>query len=460
MFGQKSSILDIDIQSIDYQNDESFISEVDGIIKLLLDRYSVKNKNYKDITSLFSKLSDVIYRRFGIRFRIVSLNAFGPMIIKTNPANLFVFGRDIDSATSASDHPTIQTVRELLSAIQSDVRKSNKAMLKSTYTVDTKNARIDGLPDKTVVGIINMPMGVFAHLAKDGKMNSRMITAILLHEVGHGFSYIQYNGSVSRRGSALTEIFKQYYKDPDKAKKKAIENIGEFTDDSDVISKIKNSKEEKTFWAYYASVVAESVLSLNKKVDFLDKEAEIVADQFASRFGLSKEMATALEAVYEAMGETSSSVINVNIIETTMLYAVFSNLLLFLGPIAGIPLTLGLIYVLSRLSFDTTYLAKIERTRLLLREFIGGINESKEISSKERKEILAAHNELISILESRNKVDKIITFLNPIKSVLYDVIDFDRARYNMSVKMDNLVYALASNELKISSLLIDEKLSS
>lgn len=460
MFGQNSSIFDIDTQSIDYQNDESFISEVDGIINLLLDRYSVKNKDYKDIRRLFSKLSDVIHTRFGIRLSIVSNDLFAPMIIKTNPANLFVFGRDIDSVSNAFDNPATRSIRELLSEIQSGVRKSNKAMLKSTYTVDTKNARVYGLPDSLVVGIINMPMGVFQQFVKNGKMNSRMITAILLHEVGHGFSYIQYNGSVSRRGSVLTEILKQYYKDPDKAKKKAIENIGEFTNDNDVILKIKKSKEDKTFWAYYVSIVAESVLSLNKKIDFLDKEAEIVADQFASRFGLSKDMAVAFEVVYESMGETNTNIYILNIIGAMMLYSSFSNVLLLFGSISGLPLVLGIIYMLSRLSFDTTYLPKTERARLFLREFIGGINTSKELSSDERKEILAAYNELVSILESRNKVDKIVAFLNPIKSILYDVVDFDRARYNMSVKMDNLVYALTSNELKISSLLIDEKLSS
>ena len=246
---------------------------------------SVINKNYKDISKLLSK-------RFGINIVVEDkrkgLNNLISSILP--PINYKV----INMALNDLDILFPKKVKDPI-LWDNNASRSEKAMYgilnniksnldKGNIELDLKNAYIKGLEGSTF--IITVDTLRFRTLG----ITPEELTSVIIGEVGHIFSYLEYMTSTTNSNKILADTFLRERftkgKDPVESFKIALEESNPDVK-VDVSSPIKVME---TLDAYILKTYRFGSSQRSIKIDF-----KRLADQFTARFGLGNNIANVLE---------------------------------------------------------------------------------------------------------------------------------------------------------------------
>lgn len=143
------------------------------------------------------------------------------------------------------------------------------------------------------------------HLDKSGKYSIRESTAIILHELGHAFVYLEMLGRVTKTAYLLEEGTRRLMGANTKEQKIVILNdIEKYTgtkiDNKEKIASRQNSEDECRV-IILSTAIEESKHALN--VNIYDSRAwEILADQFSARHGYASDLAIGLDKMNKLYG--------------------------------------------------------------------------------------------------------------------------------------------------------------
>ena len=224
-------------------------------------------------------------------------------------------------AAGTGTHP--ETIRRELEKIkQEDIR------------IDLQRVKIYGYNSKLNYIFIDENM-----MKKDYTLTSKEIAAILLHEMGHIFTFIYYSANIFRNSFNLIESLQLY----SNGEIKKAESILITNDDKnkkyDVL--IRRRLEDLNL---YIKEFGNFILGMQGK-DTLNRTSENEADEFAVKFGLGGALATALEKVLikDAYKNTTRLMIRLATI-VYVLYVLFFIIQIFLS---GMPLFIPIILIIS-----------------------------------------------------------------------------------------------------------------
>lgn len=317
--------------NIGIQNDQPFINDCLEQLYKIKNNY-LDNKNiYKDSEALFNysavakeaktKLNNILNKRFGINFILLPDITSNACVFPVTTENFHVL-RDnnenmkqeildaIEYMKSIQDEDgrrkELNDASEMKMTTASGVVKIYENLLKSVNSIedtlktdkvefDLKNARIKNLPE-SMMAVMAVDFVSFF-----GMMTNEELLAVILHEVGHQYTHLLNMYRVARTNSVLKDTMTMA-KDGkvDKLNLTLSKELGVTLPNTNDLNSESNYKDVCLFIEKLTSS-ATYVNSNESKLSTRDSEA--LADQFATRFGLEKELFNALKFISSGYNE-------------------------------------------------------------------------------------------------------------------------------------------------------------
>lgn len=447
---------EISTETIMFQSDTEFLTGINFIHEQILTLIEESSQNINIGNTLQKKIEDIVYKRFGIRIKLIRGIGIGPFAAITVPTAF----EGYQHAGGNNPYHYPEEYRGLVREIEKNISSSVDKLRGKSYEVDLEAARIHGL-ENVVAGLIAMDYENLASWSNGHKITPQELTAILLHELGHIFSFLEYNSRAKKRLSTFQEVLSKYKSDPKAAKKIVIANSREISNEKEFRKKIKEYKDnDVVFWSYYVNKHLESLWKQQYDIENLKMYSEIMADQFAARFGLSKELVVVLEKIESVNRNTLVIFIKVyNNFLVLRLFFHYLTLLLPAFPAFVIALFLTRTILGSRGIFrDYVYPVPEDRARRIISEFIASVNMDKTIPKDVRNKILEDYDIMRNIEKKkrlRATISKFLDFFNIDIAYLFSV---SKRAHIKTTQVEQIIDDLVANNLKISALRIDKKL--
>lgn len=267
-------------------------------------------------------------------------------------------------------------------------------------TVDLTRGRVTGIFTKVRIEMcLNIPW-----LKSNSPVTAEMATAILLHEIGHAFTYFEFFGRRAHTNFILDEGVRQLLEAPDEVRKTIIvRDIAKATGVSEsAISPLVTARDRNQ-----ATILLTSELNAEMRNElggdpYHWRGFEKLADQFAARMGYAEPLALALDVIYRTYSPTVYrkrwAFYLLEALELIGMLMAANVLLLVLLPIVLIwP---GELYAI--------YDAPKRRMESIRNELIAAL---KEMSPRRKDKI--------RLLESVDRVQSIIDEMNDYDSILF-----------------------------------------
>jgi len=213
---------------------------------------------------LRKELEEMIYDRFGMPVEVVANGGPATFPHVFSDHVLSEYTQDDVEAEAATD-PTVAKMRDVQEKLNN-----------LSYTVDLKKAKVYGLP-KNLKAILYIG---FDTVFKDKSMTDKEIAAVLLHELGHDFTFLYYNNKNIHMSVTLTEQILKTLNNPPETKQEIKSATDRF---KQIVEDYKKYMDEL------------GNISEFHQETFKVRDVEIEADSFATRFGLGAELASGLQ---------------------------------------------------------------------------------------------------------------------------------------------------------------------
>lgn len=295
-----------------------------------------------------------------------------------------------------------------------DAESLEKSLKTKEVVFDLKNATISNLPDDFSFLIS------FDFFFLLDKFDDREIFAIMLHETGHCYTILLNTYRQAYISSLLRELASLAEKtNPEKIILTMAEDfeVAAPKIGSGVSTKVKN----KEITVFVASVL-ENIAYGKSKFTKATSEAEVLADQFASRFGLEKEMFGVAKklATWTSYSEGDIKLNLPNFIEEIKEVSVISAILILIFLIfnaAGEAVVVAALMILISFSKIVFY--------GLLRFFNGTDNAMSTIYDDKKRRMAKIRNDLVRRLNAVAPMDSTAKAI--IKSGIQDLQDMDNS---------------------------------
>jgi hypothetical protein len=319
-------------------------------------------------------------------------------------------------------------------------------------TVDLKNAKITGkINEHPHITIVD-----FKGFFKNVKVTPGELAAILMHEVGHAFTYLENTNKIVTINQALYNIANKK-KTMDKAKvfKIAFADLSKIdgtVTDKDIEQMLSDNSIIASFALY--KFIAKNTNLESLLADPVDKNSyynsENMADVFATRFGFGQELANGLSKAYNKDGEgryhTEDTFLLLSL--TTILSILAMSVILF---ISGMVIVTGAA-VLTIISVFTAILDernKYKKADIRFQKIYNELVDSLkyiEMSNVEKKNII------MQLRQIKLNIDIVFVAPTPITEKLVLAVA-KNSRTNMSYDyQQDILEKLASNELFVKSV--------
>lgn len=415
------------------QKDPKFINDACAYIDELKNIYDKDSKVFKDTATFLNtsreaketlgKLSLLISNRFGIDFSIIGDSTGNACVFSVTPSNYNVIREDAGTIEQTLID-AIKYMREMskMSGEKQDkdismdsfsgIVKIYESMLNSTKSLNTllktdsvkfdlSKAKVTGLPNdfKSIIAI-DIVSFMQTH-------SIREILAILIHEVGHQFTHLLNMYRIARTNTIL--------KDCSVLAKEG--NIGkiEITLKKELgieIPKLNNFKDEdnlKDIKVFMTTLLSKSTAVNENESSYSSRDSEALADQFASKFGLTMELVTGLDKIIDnnyteldyMLGEnTIMWILKMNIIISILYLVVSLGILFFMGALSVATATLATSAMLG-LMLESAMMALGVLVVINVYRFINGGNDAFEAVYDDKKRRLERiRNDAIRMLNS------------------------------------------------------------
>ena len=310
----------VSLESIAFQND-SFGSDIESIIYKLKKLVDVNPSLKHDVDFLESSGTDLeklIYSRLGLRVNLI-INTYCPGAMIVFPIN--------------RNHILLKDYWRDNYHIE-DQAKLTKDLVGKKGTVDLKNAKLGGIFSEYKH---TMYCDIIGNL--DAGMTVPSVVAIILHELGHAFTYYEFSDRVSSTNQVMADIALTVKDKADKSKR--IYLFKELATKLDIDEKEFNDILEEDnriiFGVKLFKKYMTSVSSLMEQVKYDETSSEQLADNFATRFGYGKHIVEALDVMMKGSAERSRGMYKVSVM-LDLLVTLLMPLVAIAGMVLFIPL--------------------------------------------------------------------------------------------------------------------------
>jgi hypothetical protein len=377
----------------------------------------------RKISKIINKIDSLLSSRFGITFKHTSGDGIGYAVFTAPPKNYNVLYKDIEdvydnvskylnvlnkSEENIKDIPNIKDSERDYDDIMFRWRKSMDILENTLNTsgviVDRQHAKIIGLPKEYTIFLV----ADFYGLINDLKLESKELVAVLLHEVGHAFTHIEYSYRTITNTSVLIDTIRENievknmsykeslilsYKDIEGKDLSSLKGKSEVTVTLNVLERFV--KEHKGFNASMYGTI----------------DSEQLADQFSGRFGLGVELITSLDKIYKHYGNYYLSEEFLASMTSYWLFAFLYGLIGTASIGAATIIGIAAIFFLGAIIIFSSIIDSIIT--------IGGMNKEKIYDDKKQR-LKRIRNEMVRMIRS-SKLDK-----DMVKSILSQLDDIDK----------------------------------
>ena len=291
-------------ETIAYQKDDPFVGiSIDIFTKLynLFKDEGLNNKNLKDnrVQSLLQSYGDAVADRFGFpKVKVLAMEGMNAACIPCPPKKDSAINRDLlslyNELSSMAKNMDVDKAQDIVDktkqiedydGLDTDSKQKERAL----YTVMANSmSRIENLPSDYMLIMI---IGVY-DLFFIGGLSPKEVAAIMLHEVGHAYTHIEY----SYRSAVMTTSINDSLKiasNKGYSTKETLLLVGEVASkDKDYIAKNKDNNIITITLNTLDAIVSNEGLRASN-LNTIDSEQK--ADEFAAMFGLGVELTSALE---------------------------------------------------------------------------------------------------------------------------------------------------------------------
>lgn len=365
-----SKLPTISAEMIAPQVGDYIVTEMNNIHQEILEIVAACYKDGKDasynvikipkVSELVDRLDQLLLDRFGIQFETThtsyTLAATIPVVPKKwNTLNDFSLDLgDLETSLNklkGKSSDSLSAGNQILKEAQDAQKALDKALETKSIVFDLNKAVVRGLPKEYKVQIIVNYME-----AVTLGITPQELTAIILHEVGHAWTHLEYSYRNTRNTSVLLDTFMDNYRNKNKTPKESL--ILAYTEATGDTS-AKNLKDVKGP-AVYITLARNYLGHCNKYLTggfHSYTDSENLADGFAARFGLGADIAQGLMKAHDKY--KPYRYIGVFILSSTVILYILAAIgcLIFFGPfgiVNGVILMLTgitLIYPLYRMMF-------------------------------------------------------------------------------------------------------------
>ena len=292
------------LELIGYQNNDPFPGKLTSLLNSIYK--DINNNVYKNNKEIITKAPQIKSIEKLIKERFNMNVIFDKELHEYIPAAIIPFLSDYLTEATALKNISASTLGNLFGSTNifkhiKSLDKEKEDYFKRIHNrkgfVDLKNARVGGyLADVKNYLIIN-----FFILKKEG-ITTEELCAIILHELGHAFVGLETHHRLSTTNSTIAEVLndinnnkvdKAYYTFKKKFDIKDIENAS-----------LGNNNEVVDFYGKIANTYLGELNSqlINNKYD--ETNYENLADGFASRFNVNRELVSGLNKIHLNYGST------------------------------------------------------------------------------------------------------------------------------------------------------------
>ena len=443
---------------------------VDEMEKILTEIMSITQQCYIDgkgssynilkipsVRELVERFDKVLFDRFGINIETThctsTLAAVIPVTAKKwNILNDFAQDLDTYGIQLRGPDADVETVSNKILKEAVDAQKElEKTLGTKSVVFDLNKAKIRGLPNSYRVQVL-----VNFMMAHEIGLSARNMVAIILHEVGHAWTHLEYSYRNTRNTTVLLDSFLDNYRNKNKtAKESLILSYVEATNDTSAKSLIDKNAPSVALTlskAYLGHCNQYLTGGYHASID-----SENLADGFASRFGLGAELTDALTKAHDKFKPLRyTAVLITSIIVALCVY--YAIALLCLGGFFGIffgtiwfLITAPMVITLYRLIFPgeritetMTYDEIIKRFQRIKNQTVKTLRES-DLKKEDMSSILDSIDTLEHMLE--NAKGKNTEWSGPIESIIR-LFNSDKVEIK---RLEQLTENLMENNLHIAA---------
>lgn len=421
-------------ESIDFQ-DGSLFAKLTGVIDAIKeddDLQRVDNRTFYESRKV-NAIPELFKAEMGLNFSInVTDDAFGPSIISPLLDKNHVFWSearrfDIDSHGMMNNYSGQSDVDEVMKLLNTKFVKG---------TVDLKRAKVTGVFEQMKFSLF-IPR---SHFKKRVIFTSQEVAAVIMHEIGHMFTYMEFLTRMVTTNQALAGIVRSIDKTfPADKREIAFIKASELLEmDNNQREALMGAKSQKELCCIVLDgAIQKSISELG--VSLYDvNSCEYLADQFASRMGAGRYIVSYLDKLYRDYGivPNGAETLFVSIAKTIV---TIIAVLMFSAFTAGFPLILIALMIASEdKQFNIYDNDKARFTRI------------KQQNIERLKDQTLSKGEKTALIEDNEAIDKIakvyVDELNFIQKAAY----YLRPSYRKAHKFELLqkdLEALANNDL-------------
>jgi hypothetical protein len=398
--------LNIALEAIEFQNG-AFFKE----LTLNLEPYFVKNNGLSkdEQRTLGSLLDKIIFRHVGVTTHI-TFSHYNTCIFVPDVSTRNILNNDWGHFTSAKDG-----LRMIDFAGENGM---------SVGIVDLKKSRMSGNFSKYQVRM-NVDLGYFSN----NFFTAGECAAIILHEVGHWFTYCEMLDRVVTGNMLLDGLSRVLAGGDVKEREIAIKKAADIVNlDENVIQDLQKSTSDKTVVTVFITYVSKKATTREGDSFYDSNTWEMMSDQFAARHGAGRDVVTALDKLTTRLGDTHQrksnimyyigEVINVTVLMLALVITINTAFVSFVSTVISV-LCLGLSY--SWISFAH------------LRDDVPEYDKPKDRFLRIRRQLIE------QIKDTSLSSEVIKSFIQDIK-VIDDVISNYAERANWLETIDNFLF--------------------
>ena len=436
----------ISTEVISYQNDD-FGKQLEEVIEKIYNRLLEKDKESifsrnKKIISIKPEtdiLVKLIYDRLGLKVKFIIDDIFLPAAIVPFYANV--------------NHILLKdSYRGELEKYDNNHKKIFKIIkdreeVKGTVNVD--KAKVSGIFSE----FENLLYMNFHQLIITNKLSVQETTAVILHELGHGFYACEYSNRLEETNQVLSNCLKELFNDKDKKDLvyiyKEIKKVNDNINESD-IDDIVNGKNIIPGFKLFKLIVGSVETQLRNK-KYNESSFEQLADNFSNRFGYGRFLVSALQK----LTGYNKTIAYFSLIRSTIdqIWVIVELIIAIIVPSTIINKIFAIVISLINLIYiyyssgeygkDYSY-DNINRRYIRVRNDLVEVLKSDNIDKEVKSNILKSLDDIDNAIKSSPIFESFIT------KILNTVFSFNR-NAKSSINEQQLMEDLVSNDLFIKS---------
>ena len=416
------------LESIDFQDGRFFDALTQAVAAYRASVYVSGNKIHVDPSAMQKVIKKFANIKIKFKIDLESLNAsIGiPMLNPNNAMEFFAYLENNEASNSR---------------MFDNIKKLGEAKTSLHLGIDLAKSKMLG-------EFSDWPFEIEISLSLLHYLNDDEIAAVLLHEIGHLFAYVEYSAFTYTLNAVLTSVLNDFFATNDPKQRTTILQYFEETSKAKIEDKKALADDPKVDKGVVTTVIVKSTFdalrSMNGAVVYDRKSFEQMADNFATRHGAARALATLNMKLDRIFGARATHPWLVAFFTKTSELWISALFGLALGPGVAIACFVYCLFTADDPNeFDGIYDSPIERANNLRRQVIENL-KCPSISNELRKKAL----------DDIKKIDEVIANYNEYRTVAETIMDYLIARRSNAisqVKFQKELEEMASNRLFASA---------